>query len=757
MKCSNCGADLKDGVLFCRECGTRVEEQKMRKRFCRECGSEYAEGEKFCQNCGASLTLFDKADQDMGKTNHSFWDDITDDETEKTFFESKEPEEERASTLEDSRGEGFESTGGNGFLDGFVNVEPEADKEEFVWDGGEEPGINSKKDAADASIKKKGAEIWNSSDLFMKISMIFAAIGLLLFLAALYQHKSSAIMLSIIQIGGAVAAGMIHLGLIKSHDNKLKYLLLVLMGLFALLNVRNLVNTGNKKLYSETDSTQETVQPSEDVSTADASPANYKIEKGTEYAYMSDEWNVYIAYAVSDSIIKIQQWDKTLSSTKKMSFSEDIGSFKINDRENGFSWIDDAHTAFTFSFSNKNNSNHKIKNGSYIFTINISDSDTCKGTDYDESIACYTYTNDDWHKYRAIPLTDTLIKIECWSRTSSLDHYLFGYDWMLIDMNNTDTDFAWTDDERTSFTLTTKDPENGFYWKENSFVVFELENEDFKYANVVDYLGIQPLAENEIRVPSDASSYQFENYADVQKSLSEAGFENISTEILYDIVLGWTDEGEVESVSINGDSEFKKGDIFKKDASVVITYHMKEEDDPNKDIEEAAAEEEAIEEDASEEEVVEEPAPEEESSGEEEEEADEESEKTNEKPVSYSTNTKDTVRNGNTGVYSYSNRGSSYQIYYIIDFDEGYVYRFTEGNADPTCDRLKIDGGDLNTAVIVTYHDGGDTWQNWLYFKYAKMPDHLILADNYDMTYDFYPTDLDDALELRNQKTIHDY
>jgi hypothetical protein len=184
---------------------------------------------------------------------------------------------------------------------------------------------------------------------------------------------------------------------------------------------------------------------------------------------------------------------------------------------------------------------------------------------------------------------------------------------------------------------------------------------------------------------------------------------------------------------------------------------MKEEDDPNKDIEEAAAEEEAIEEDASEEEVVEEPALEEESSGEEEEEADEESEKTNEKPVSYSTNTKDTVRNGNVGVYSYSNRGSSYQIYYIIDFDEGYVYRFTEGNADPTCDRLKIDEGDLNTAVIVTYHDGGDIWQNWLYFKYAKVPDHLILADNYDMTYDFYPTDLDDALELRNQKTIHDY
>ena len=85
--------------------------------------SKYAEGEKFCQNCGASLTLFDKADQDMGKTNHSFWDDITDDETENTFFASKEPEQERASILEDSREESFESTGGNGFLDDFFAVE----------------------------------------------------------------------------------------------------------------------------------------------------------------------------------------------------------------------------------------------------------------------------------------------------------------------------------------------------------------------------------------------------------------------------------------------------------------------------------------------------------------------------------------------------------------------------------------------------------------------------------------------------------
>ena len=86
-------------------------------------------------------------------------------------------------------------------------------------------------------------------------------------------------------------------------------------------------------------------------------------------------------------------------------------------------------------------------------------------------------------------------------------------------------------------------------------------------------------------MPRAASSYKYENYVDVQTELSEAGFTNISFEVLYDIVIGWAEEGEVDSVSVNGSTEFEQGDIFKKDAPIVITYHMNEEDDPNKPVE----------------------------------------------------------------------------------------------------------------------------------------------------------------------------
>lgn len=91
--------------------------------------------------------------------------------------------------------------------------------------------------------------------------------------------------------------------------------------------------------------------------------------------------------------------------------------------------------------------------------------------------------------------------------------------------------------------------------------------------------------EDEAAMPQSASSYKYQNYSEVQTELSEAGFTNISFDVVYDIVFGWTKEGEVDSISVNGNTEFKQGDIFKKDASIVITYHMKEEDDPNKPIE----------------------------------------------------------------------------------------------------------------------------------------------------------------------------
>ena len=341
-------------------------------------------------------------------------------------------------------------------------------------------------------------------------------------------------------------------------------------------------NSTETQQPEQTDQPEETEQPETD-------SGSLSITKGTEYAYMTDEWNVYIATAISDDIIKVANWDKTMSNAKSVEHDYDVGTFKISDSENGFAWVDDEHTTFVLTFKDKNNSKFK-KGGTATFTINISDSDKNKGSNYSEDIACFSYQNDDWHLYRAIPLTETLIKIETWYRGSSAGTFLFGYDLRLIDTTSGDTDFEWTDDEHTSFSITMRDEENKHEWKKETFVVFILENEDYTHFDVKSYLGKWEVGDGEVAVPASASDYKYENYKDVQKDLEDAGFTNITTEILYDIVLGWTEEGEVKSVSIDGRTDYDKGEVFNMDAPIVITYHMKEEDDPNKPVETEPAE-----------------------------------------------------------------------------------------------------------------------------------------------------------------------
>lgn len=125
--------------------------------------------------------------------------------------------------------------------------------------------------------------------------------------------------------------------------------------------------------------------------------------------------------------------------------------------------------------------------------------------------------------------------------------------------------------------------------------------------------------------------------------------------------------------------------------------------------------------------------------------------------VYYSTNSEDTVDNGNSGVYAYVADGTEYKIYYIIDFDAGYVYRFLDGNGDNTCMRVPIVSGNLNDGLLITYHDSDATWTEALHFKWVNAPGHLIYVDhNYD-EWDYYPTDLSAALKIKNGKNLVDY
>ena len=123
----------------------------------------------------------------------------------------------------------------------------------------------------------------------------------------------------------------------------------------------------------------------------------------------------------------------------------------------------------------------------------------------------------------------------------------------------------------------------------------------------------------------------------------------------------------------------------------------------------------------------------------------------------HSSNDSSIAKQGNSGIYAYYSDGYNYDNYFIIDFDEGYVYYFQEGVGSTFCDRIKIDSGTLNDVVIITYHDGTDEWSDGFHFKWVNQPDHLVMQDNDGFEYDYYTTDLKEALKLRDGKTITDY
>ena len=65
-----------------------------------------------------------------------------------------------------------------------------------------------------------------------------------------------------------------------------------------------------------------------------------------------------------------------------------------------------------------------------------------------------------------------------------------------------------------------------------------------------------------------------EQYTDVVAQLKSRGFTNIRLQRANDLVTGWVDkEGTLDSISINGNSNFSASDKFQYDDEIVIVVH----------------------------------------------------------------------------------------------------------------------------------------------------------------------------------------
>ena len=236
------------------------------------------------------------------------------------------------------------------------------------------------------------------------------------------------------------------------------------------------------------------------------------------------------------------------------------------------------------------------------------------------------------------------------------------------------------------------------------------------------------VGENQIRINFESFDYYGKDYKEVVDELKAIGFTNITEQPLYDIELGITKEGSADYVSINGSTDYQKGDIFNKDAAVIVPYHLKAEDDPNKpketaDTSEAAAEEQA----------------------DEGTESGEDAQQTK-NTIFNSTNDADTAKLGNSGKFSYIKKGPQYDLYYLIDFDEGVVYNFHYENGYVDGTVYTIGSGDLNSGLEAIYNDGEFTF--YLHVHYENNPAALIeLLDGEETKFD--AASIDDTLKIK--------
>ncbi len=66
------------------------------------------------------------------------------------------------------------------------------------------------------------------------------------------------------------------------------------------------------------------------------------------------------------------------------------------------------------------------------------------------------------------------------------------------------------------------------------------------------------------------------HYNSVVLLFQGAGFRNVSAVPLHDLtILNVGRNGKVDTVTINGSSEFEEGDVFPRDSKVLIPYHSR--------------------------------------------------------------------------------------------------------------------------------------------------------------------------------------
>ena len=622
--------------------------------------------------------------------------------------------------------------------------------------------IDTKSDAPKsltAKAKNKVTEIWNKLSIFGKVATVSITVFVLLCLVALLAKKTFAVVISNIQIIIAAISILMHKGVIKVDQKKKwrKWLVLVVAILFSVLNVMSYswgsrISTNDKTpLISNENSENETKGIS---------------DTSNDFTPSSVNKTAIVPYGASECLGV--NHESLVAEYKKAGFQnvsvEAIADLELGDLDQKGQvyeiTIDGTAVFESGDAFDKNVTVKVIYHDAKNIKVPISSEDAT-GTDIEELINLFEgagfanlatetvedidpeYSRDAFRNHVSIENDDsftisdsfpidaeikivTHIPYEKYKVTLHINFIpnLFfnkygvdvsrGYTELGTLSHGEDGDFEmWLKPGKYTFTFTkvsyikpTKDIT--IEVKGESEIFYDLScYEDSIHMEKTAHIDMGAIGEDEAAVPASASDYKYDNYKEVEIDLKSAGFTNITTEILYDIVWGWTDEGEVKSVSIDGRTNYNKGEVFKKDALIVITYHMPEEDDPNKSVETEPEETES---------TVLKP---------------EETESTTEPDTPKSEYEKAYIRDLN-----------NYDLYYMFDTDTKTVVYF--GTNDSYVDKGTYTG-DFSNGVKITW-DHGEWTEKFIH----KSGSYATLIDGNGFDWEFKVCDVEKAQRILN-------
>ena len=544
---------------------------------CYNCGSEMQEGAKFCSFCGVNLLQNNV------------------DETDATPTVLDVPQEEPKELVEN-------------------NVQPEIE---------EKP-----KQSLGDKIKAKIRSAWERLPTFYKVSLVSILGLVLLFLVAYFTDKTFAIVCTVVQFVGIVVAMLLRKGIIKTDKKWLSYIVLIVAILLTSLNIYSYF--WNRAPADVNDNNPNTIITPDDDDDTDTTESTNAISKTALLPFGDDE---YIGKNQEDIVKILGQEGFNNISTNPISELEveeldrkgEISKITVGGSEAftkgteldktvaiEITYYDakciaapitakDAETKDTEELVNL------FKDGGFLnVTVEIEE-------DIDPEYSQEAFRNEVSIGYdSSFDTTDTFpidSKVTITSHRPMEKYKVkinidfipnFFFDKYSVDVElgykelgtlshgEDDTYELWLKPGKHEITFTKhsyKRPEKEveFSIQGETEITYQITcHEDSIHVERTEFIDKGAVGEGEAMTPGSAWDFKYDNYKDVEEELKNAGFTNIKTAILYDIVWGWTSEGEVDSVSINGNDDFSKGDVFKKDAEIVITYHMWEEDDPNR-------------------------------------------------------------------------------------------------------------------------------------------------------------------------------